>query len=326
MPNLETSYLNLTLRNPIIVASSGLTKSVDKIVQCEQAGAGAVVIKSMFEEILAAEDYNIEEATQEHTEAYDYHFSELEKLYGSRDYTNLIKEVKKKVSIPVIASINCSSADWWPNFAEQVEAAGADALELNVFKTVIDPDMNAEAIEEVYYDIVKTVKQRVEIPVAIKIGSQFTSLPNVARNLEKNGVNGIVLFNRFTEIDINVRKPELQTTFTFSREGDYHLPLRWIGILAGQVKCDLSATTGVKNAEDAMKMILAGASTVQVASLLYQKGFDEISTLLQGIEKWLEDRGIESLSKVKGSFRFSKQSRLDNYLRVQFMKKINEYE
>ena len=216
MPDLSTTYMGLSLKNPIIAASSGITKSVEKIADCEKAGAGAVVIKSVFEEVLAAQDYGIGESATFHTEAYDYMRSELELQYGPKEYCDLIQEAKAKVDIPVIASINCISSKWWTSYAKQFQDAGADALELNVFKTASRLDETSQSIEDMYYDIIESVKKQVSIPVALKIGVYFTALPNVVASLARKGANGIVLFNRFTEPDINIDKLTLNTTFSLS--------------------------------------------------------------------------------------------------------------
>jgi len=326
MASLETRYMNLKLENPIIVASSGLTKTEEKIKACEQAGAGAVVIKSLFEEALAREDYGIADSTGHHAEAYDYLRSELELQYGPQEYCNLIYKAKKQVQIPVIASINCISAKWWPSFAKQVEAAGADALELNVFTAATDPNEDGATIEKMYYELIEEVKSKVNIPVAMKIGSYFTSLPNVAAKLCEKGADALVLFNRFTEPDIDIDKITLKTTFFFSHQAEIHRPLRWIAILGGKVQCDLAATTGIQSAADAIKMFLAGATAVQLASVLYKKGLDVIGDMKHDIQKWMEEHEYSSIDEFRGKLSFANTVSPDHWLRAQFMEKIRGYE
>lgn len=326
MPNLATTYLSLNLKNPVIAASSGFTRSVEKLKEMEQAGVGAVVLKSLFEEVLASEDWGTDVTFRDHTEAYDYHLANLEMIYGPKDYCDFIKKAKAELSIPVIASINCVSAKWWPDFAEQLEAAGADALELNVFTTATDPKVTGEALENLYFDILKQVKAKIKIPVAMKIGKYFTALPNFASQLDTRGADGLVLFNRFTEPDIDIDKLEPKTSFTFSHDREYHLPLRWIALISGAVKCDLSATTGIHDAETAVKMILAGASTVQIASVLYQKGPGEVKTILSGIESWMEKHKFSSVDEFKGKVSFASTDNPDQYLRTQFIEKISHTE
>jgi dihydroorotate dehydrogenase (fumarate) len=326
MPNLSTSYLGLQLKNPVIVGSSGLTKSVESIKACEQAGAGAVVLKSLFEEALAQRDFGVADSVIDHTEAYDYYYARLELLYGAQDYTTLIKEAKAAVSIPVIASINCVSTEWWPDFAMQLQSAGADAIELNVFTTATDLTVNASQIEELYHEILSIVKQKVSIPVALKIGPGFSALPNLAVEFGRRGLNGLVLFNRFTQPDIDIDQLKLRTTFSFSSADEMHLPLRWIGMMSHYLPYDLCASTGVKTSEDVIKLLLAGASCVQVASLLYKQGLDAIPGLLSGLENWMTDHGFTTIDDFKGSLNFHKAGDPGKYLRAQFMEKISEVE
>ncbi|MBN2410175.1 dihydroorotate dehydrogenase-like protein [candidate division KSB1 bacterium] len=326
MPDLSTQYMKLTLRNPVIISSSGLTKSIDKIKAGEEAGAGAVVLKSLFEEVLAGEDFGIQESVSYHAEAYDYLRSELELQYGSREYLDLIREAKKSVDIPVIASINCVSAKWWPNFAAQIEKSGADALELNVFKTATDITESGNAIEQMYFDILDTVKSKVRIPVSLKIGSYFSALPNFASRLDKLGVDALVLFNRFTEPDIDINKLELKTTFEFSQKYELYKPLRWTALLSGILKCDISATTGIKTAEDVIKLLLAGAATVQLGSVLYKNGFEVIDGMLKEISAWMERHDFQNIDQFRGKLSFAHTKAPDMYLRNQFMEKIRGVE
>lgn len=320
MANLETTYMNLKLKNPIIVGSSGLTQTVDKIKAAEKAGAGAIVVKSLFEESMTDNEWDIMDDLR-HTEEADLASFELEKIYGTKDYIDLIQAVKKDVKIPIIASINCTSAKWWARFAKQVEAAGADAIELNIAKVMSDLDQSGESIEQVYVDALKSVKAEVNVPVAIKISPYFTSIPNMAYKLDNAGADAIVMFNYFTVPDIDVHKLELKTTFTFSHEGDYRNPLRWIGVLSGSLECDLSGTTGIRNYEDVLKMLLAGANTVQLASVLYQNGLGVIDEILNNLEKWMDERNLNSLNKIRGKMAFNHIVGKNKYLWMQFMKK-----
>jgi dihydroorotate dehydrogenase (fumarate) len=326
MPNLSTSYLGLQLKNPVIVASSGLTKSVENVVACEQAGAGAVVLKSLFEEVLAERDFGMLDSVVDHTEAYDYYYARLELLYGAQDYTQLIRAAKAAVSIPVIASINCVSGDWWPDFAVQVQGAGADAIELNIFTTATDLTMNSTKMEDLYFQILSTVKQKVSIPVALKIGPGFTALPNLAVEFGRRDLNGLVLFNRFTQPDIDIEQLKLRTTFSFSSPDEYHLPLRWIALMSHYLPYDLCASTGIKNAEHVIKMLLAGASAVQVASLLYKEGLGAIGPILNELEAWMAKHEFDSINDFKGMLNFHKAGDPSKYLRAQFMEKISEVE
>ena len=326
MASLQTRYMNLLLKNPLIVASSGLTKSADQIRACEEAGAAAVVMKSLFEEALSREEWNLAAGTLGHTEAYDYMRAEIDKQYGPRDYCLQVEAAKKAVKIPVIASINCVTAKWWPSYARQLEGAGADALELNVYTTVADARITGTAAEQLYLDILAAVKAQTRIPVAMKVGRHFSSLPNLAAQLAKNGLSGLVLFNRFTDFDIDIRQRRIGTTFQFSEPEDHHETLRWIAVLAGQTRCDLAATTGIHSGETAVKMLLAGARAVQIASAFYQRGLGIIPAILGEIEKWMQEQGLEELGPVIGSMSMSSSGTPETFLRAQFMEKIRGWE
>jgi dihydroorotate dehydrogenase (fumarate) len=326
MPRLDTDYMNLKLCNPILVGSSGLTKNADKIKACEDAGAGAVVVKSLFEEVLAQADWGIGSTTEYHAEAYDYLRAQLELSYGPREYCQIVEEAKSRVDIPVIASINCVSTKWWPSYAKQIEEAGADALELNVFTTAFDSGTTGDALEALYYEIIQVVKSKIRIPVAIKLGSYFTSLPNVAAGMCRRGADALVLFNRFTVPDIDIDKLELKTTFSFSTPTELHLPLRWIAILAGKIECDLAATTGIHDASGIIKMLLAGATVVQLSSVLYRQGVSAISGMITDVERWMSEHGYESIDQYRGLLSFEKTDTKSDYLRAQFMEKIRGYE
>ncbi len=326
MPNCSTTYMGLQLRNPIIVASSGLSKNIDRIKECEHAGAGAVVLKSLFEEVLAQKDFGLKEGTVDHTEAYDYYLAHMELLYGASDYTDLIKQAKAETAIPVIASVNCVSGKWWPDFARQIEGAGADAIELNVFATATDLTFDGRRMEELYYEILSAAKQKVGIPVALKISPYFSSLPNVAVEFGQRGLDGLVLFNRFTQPDIDINALSLKTTFSFSSRDEVHLPLRWTALMSHYLPYDICATTGVKTSEDVIKLLLAGASSVQLASVLYKEGLESIAPMVAGLEQWMSEKGFESVADFRGKLSFHRADDAAQYLRAQFMEKISEVE
>jgi dihydroorotate dehydrogenase (fumarate) len=323
---LQTRYMNLLLKNPIIVASSGLSKSEDKIRACEEAGAAAVVMKSLFEEAIAREEWNLAAGTLGHTEAYDYLRAELDMQYGPQQYCAALEAAKKSVKIPVIASVNCVSAKWWPSYARQFESAGADAIELNVYAPVADARITSDAAEQLYLDILAAVKEQVKIPVAMKIGRHFSALPNLAARLAANGLDALVLFNRFTDFSIDIHTRRAGTTFEFSRPEEHHEVLRWVALLSGQTRCDLAATTGLHSGEDIIKMLLAGARAVQLASALYQKGLDLIPALLKEIEAWMKEQGCEDLASCIGSLNMANSHTPELYLRAQFMEKIRGWE
>ncbi|TFG99340.1 MAG: dihydroorotate dehydrogenase-like protein, partial [Calditrichales bacterium] len=282
--------------------------------------------KSMFEEVLAREDYGLYESAPYHPEAHDYLNAEIQLQYGPNDYCYLIAGMKKKVDIPVIASINSISAKWWAEFAVKVENAGADALELNVFSVPTDPKKNSAELEKMYFDILETVKSRVKIPIAMKIGRNFTSLPHFVSQLDKKDLDAIVMFNRFTEPDIDIHNLKMKTTFSFSSKEEINTLLRWVALLYGNISCDISATTGIHTSEGIIKLLLAGTSTVQLASALYKNGLGLIGEMLNDIEAWMRTYNLETIEDFKGRVGFAPEYDPEVYLRAQFMEKIRGIE
>lgn len=331
MVDLSTKYLGIKLKNPIIVGSSGLTSSAEKIKDLEKNGAGAVVLKSIFEEEISFEyadfiktgaiDYNDKyfdyEGRKNPIEYYDYVLRE-ENL---QKYVDLVKESKKTVSIPVIASINCyfDSAEWIP-YARILEQAGADALELNMFFPPTDFSRTKKDKEELYFQIVKKIRENTTIPISLKISYYFTDLALMIQKLSNTGINGLVLFNRFFSPDIDINKLEIVPSNIFSTPSDLDLPLRWVAIMANKVGCDLATSTGVHDGEAVIKMLLAGADAVQVVSCLYKNGSNYIQALSERLESWMTARGYKSLSDFRGKLSRAKSTDPSIYDRVQFMR------
>jgi len=326
MADLTSKYLGLTLRNPIIVASSGLTDSFDKIADLERNGAGAVVLKSLFEEqILLEAEYNLKEAGKnrliydQFSETLDYIDIHIrDKELGK--YLDIIKQVKKELTIPLIASVNCVSDIGWTGFAKQIEKAGADALELNIFIMPFGFDNNCDEIEQKYYKILRKVKQEINIPVAVKISPYFANLGKVILNLESEGANGVVLFNRFTSPDIDIENINVTIAEVLSSPFEMTNSLRWVAILANRLKIDIAATTGIHDGKAVIKQILAGASVVQVASSLYINGISHITEMLKYIESWMDKKGYNYIDQFKGKLSQEKHSHPDVYERLQFMR------
>jgi len=322
--------MGLTLRNPLIIASSGLTDSFGKIAELERNGAGAVVLKSLFEEqIILEAEHNLKEARDnrliyaEYSETLDYidvHVSEKE--LGK--YLDIIKQVKKDLMIPLIASVNCISNIGWTGFAKQIEKAGADALELNIFITPFGFDNNCEETEKKYYKILRKVKQEISIPVAVKISPFFTNLGKVIMNFEAEGANGVVLFNRFTNPDIDIDNINVTVAEVFSNPAEMNNSLRWIAILANRLKIDIAASSGVHDGKAVIKQILAGARVVQVASTLYKNGVSYIIEMLKYMESWMDKKGFNYIDQFRGKLSQEKYSRPDIYERLQFMKYFGE--
>jgi len=328
MKDLSTVYMGLNLKNPIIAASSGLTGTVDGIVSMEKNGAGAVVIKSIFEEeILLEVNKQVQEAEKdpmiysELSETLDYidlHIRED----NLKKYLTLIRDAKKAVTIPVIASINCISGEDWIHFTKKMEAAGADALELNIF---LNPaDFGNKEFEKAYFRIIEKVLASVQIPVAIKISRYFTRMALSVKALSETGISGIVMFNRFYAPDIDTDEIRLTTGSMFSTPEEKYETLRWMAIMSGKVSCDLAASTGIHSGEDVIKMLLAGASVTQVASTLYRNGPQIMSKMLKHIENWMSEKGFDSVEQFRGMVAREYGDNPAAFERMQFMKNFSE--
>jgi dihydroorotate dehydrogenase (fumarate) len=313
--------MGLPLRNPLIVASSSLTKSADGVRKCDDAGAGAVVLKSLFEEQIAVKAKDMEENLwlYGHTEAFEY-VSKMAMPLGPRDYLDLIEKAKAAASIPVIASLNCITPRWWTDFAKQIEAAGADGLELNISVMPSDPERTSAEIEEIYIDIVESLKDEIGIPIAVKIGPYFTSVARMAAEFSERGVSALVLFNRFYQIDIDIETVEIAPGLRFSSPDEISLPLRWIALLAGSVKCDLAASTGVHDGAGFVKQLLAGATAVQVCSALYERGTEHIGRILRDLETWMQDHNLHRVADFRGRLSRKVTERPELYERLQYIK------
>ena len=331
MPDLSTKYLGLTLRNPIVVGSSGLTDSVDKIVELDKNGVGAVVLKSLFEEqIMLEADHNIKKAQEDgmiysdYSETLDYidvHVKEKE----LGNYIELIREAKNKVSIPVIASINAISDMEWTSFAKKIEDAGADAIELNIFVMPFNLENNCDTNENMYYNIVNKVKSIINIPVAVKISPYFANLGKVITRIEESGANGVVLFNRFSNPDIDIDAVRTTVADVYSQPTDIATSLRWIAIMAKQVKFDLGASTGIHDGAAVIKQLLAGAKVTQVTSAIYKKGPEIIVDMLNFVNDWMEQKGYNYIDQFRGKLSQSETADHNVYERIQFMKYFSEY-
>lgn len=320
--NLSTTYLGLKLKNPIIVSSCGLTNSIENLIRIEQAGAAAVVLKSLFEEQIMFETdklLNESESGYYYPEAEDY-IVNYSKQNSLENYLNFIKQAKASISIPIIASINCVSSSEWTSFAKRIQEAGADALELNIFILPSDDEVEPEDNEKVYFDIIKEVRKNTNIPLSIKIGQHFSGLAKTAVKLSWEGIDGIVLFNRFFSPDIDITEMKLISANVFSSEEEYTNVLRWTAILSSKVHCDIAATTGIHSGETAFKLLLAGAKTVEIASVLYKNGIEYISVMLKDIEDIMYNDGHLNIRDIIGKMSYKKVEKPGSFLRVQFMK------
>jgi len=322
MIDLKTTYLGLELKNPIIVASSGLTKSLDNIIKFEKYGASAVVLKSLFEEQIINEISKVQSHSADlyaYPEADDY-IANYSRQHNLEEYLTLIREAKKNVGIPIIASINCVSASEWTFFAKKIEDAGADALELNAFILPSDFKRNSEQNESVYFKIIEEVKKQVKIPIALKINHYFSSFAQTAQKLSWTGIGALVLFNRFYAPDIDIDNMKVLSTNVYSKPEEITLPLRWVAILAGNIQCDISATTGIHDGKGVVKQLLAGAKTVQVCSTLYINGFQQIELMVNYLTQWMEKKNYKNIDEFRGKMSHKKADNPAAYQRVQFMK------
>ena len=303
--DLTTTYLGLRLPHPVMPGASPLADSLDTVRRLEDAGASAIVLRSLFEEQITREQmgmvHHMEVHEESFAEALSYFPKPDEFVFGTEEYCRQIARIKEAVRLPVIASLKGVTNEGWLSYAGKLQQAGADALELNVYFVATDPAESGAAVEARVVDILRTVKQAVTIPVAVKLSPFFTSIASLARSLDEAGANGLVLFNRFYQPDIDVEALEATPSLHLSDSSELLLRLRWLAILTGQVRASLAVSGGVHTALDAVKAVMTGASAVQVVSRLLQEGPEQIAVILDGLRRWLETHEYESLEQMRGS-------------------------
>jgi dihydroorotate dehydrogenase (fumarate) len=322
MIDLSTSYMGLEMNSPVIVGSSGLTKNIANLEKIEKFGAGAVVLKSLFEEQIRHEIHKVfshDDMQYAYTEAEDY-IKNYARAHTLHEYLDFIHEAKKRVSMPIIASINCVTGTEWPAFAKEIEAAGADALELNVFLLPADVGQEGDAYEKVYFEVIENVKKQISIPLALKVSSHFSGLASMLKKLSWTGIQGLVLFNRFFNPDIDVDKRRVVPSNLYSTPEEISTSLRWIAIMSGKVQCDLCASTGVHNGKGVVKQIMVGAQAVQVCSVLYRNGLSYLESIHQEMKEWMQQNQFENLKSFAGTMSHLNADSPAAYHRVQFMK------
>lgn len=323
MGNLKTKFAGLELSSPIIAGSCGLTSDIKKLQEIEIAGAGAVVLKSIFEEQINME-VSRSVGDNSYPEETDY-IQNYIRANTIQQYIDLVKLAKERLKIPVIASINCLRNGEWISFARELEHAGADAIELNAFILPLDEFKESSEIENIYYDIVKQVKAQVKIPLIMKIGNFFTNLPMFVSKLKALGADAVTLFNRFYEPDIDIERVTIGVASVFSLPTDLRQSLRWTGILAGEDKqLQISSSTGVHSGEAVVKLLLAGATTVQVCSALYEQGIPAIRTMNYFVSSWMQKKSFRKIEDFRGKLSYSDAGHADRYERAQFMKYFSD--
>lgn len=303
--DLSTTYLGMKLKAPLVISACPLTQQTGPLRRLEEAGAAAAVLPSLFEEQIEYEDYELSEVRERGAEFYAEHgpwYPEpAEYRSGPQEYLETIQKAKQAVSIPIIASLNGTSEGGWIRYATLMQEAGADALELNIYFVPADPEMSSRDVESQYLDLVAAVKQSVSIPLAVKVGPAFSSVPSMAERLAEAGADGLVLFNRFLQPDIDLEELETTPKLVLSTPYELLTPLRWIAILRNRVSASLACTSGIHDADGLLKALLAGADVGMVASVLYREGIERVNAILDGVTAWMENKEYESVEQLKGS-------------------------
>ena len=327
--DLSTTYMGLKLKNPLVPSASPLSRTIEGIKKLEDAQASAVVLYSLFEEQISFEaeelDFYLHKGAESFQEALEYFPQEQDYNLGPEDYLNHIRKAKEAVDIPIIASINGVTKGGWIDYAKKMQEAGADGLELNIYFLSTDPGQSAQDVESEYISIVKAVKSSVNIPVAVKMNPFFSAMGNMTKRIADAGADALVLFNRFYQPDLNLEALEVQPGVVLSTSDDLRLPLRWLAILYGKLDVSFAGSTGVHTAEDALKMIAAGADVANMCAALLKNGSKHLETVLNGMNQWLEEKEYESLDILRGSLSQKACAEPAAFERANYMKALNEY-
>ena len=327
--DLTTRYLGLPLKHPVVSSASPLAAKLDGVQRLAEAGAAAIVLPSLFEEQIEHEAMELHWATTQGTESFaeaTSYFPEPESfLFGPDEYLNLIRKARAAVDVPIIGSLNGCTTGGWVRYARHFEEAGASAIELNIYYLVTDPFANSEAVEANYLDVLESVKSQVTIPVALKLAPYFSAFASMARRCDAGGADGLVLFNRFYQPDLDIENLEVLPDHELSTSANIRLPLRWIAILRGHLSCSLAATSGIHTAEDVIKLVMAGADVTMMCSALLRHGPAHIKTVVTDMRQWMEDHQYESVNQMKGTM--SQQSVADPaaYERANYMKTLQSW-
>jgi len=336
MVDLTTTYLGLTLNNPLVASASPLSHKIETVRQLEDAGVSAVVMYSLFEEQIIADSLRLHrdltQGTESFAEAMTYlpdmdAYSDLRQYkIGPEDYVENLHDLKQAVDIPVIGSLNGITNGGWIEYARKIQEAGADALELNIYNLPTDQDITSNMLEERYIDLVASIRASIQIPIAVKLSPFFTALPNFAKRLTEAGVNGLVLFNRFYQPDFDLDELEVVPRLVLSSSQELRLPLRWIAILYGRIPVDFALTSGIHTSEDIIKATMAGASACMMASTLLKYGIGHAAELLAGIRAWMEMKEYESIAQMKGSMSQQAVAEPAAFERANYIKVLNSFD
>lgn len=330
MADLTTTYLGLKLKNPLVASASPLSKKVEGVKRLEDAGISAVVMYSLFEEQIVHEshalDHYLTRGSESFAEALTY-FPDLERYnVGPESYLELIYRIKKAVSIPVIGSLNGISTGGWINYAKRIEEAGADALELNIYYVPTDPKLTSQELEATYVQLVRDVSSQIKIPLAVKLSPYFTALPNLAAQLAEAGADGLVLFNRFYQPDLDIESLDVVPNLVLSTSDELRLPLRWVAILYGRIKADLALSSGVHSARDVVKALMAGAKVAMTTSELLAKGIGRATEILTDLNDWLDEFEYTSVQQMIGSMSQQAVAEPAAFERANYMKALMSYD
>jgi dihydroorotate dehydrogenase (fumarate) len=325
--DLATNFMGMKLRSPLVPAASPLSKEVDTVLKLEQAGASAVVLHSLFEEQILSDQYQVEKGLSQGIDSFAESLSYFPRyediLPEPSEYVKHLGKVKKAVKIPVIASLNGMTPGGWTKFAKNLQDAGADALELNLYNVPTEIRTSGSALEDGYVQVLKDVKSVVKIPVAVKLSPFFSSLPNAVQKFAEAGAAGVVLFNRFYQPDFNLETLDVEQSADLSISGEHRLALRWLAILYGRVKVDFAASGGIHTAEDAVKVILAGADVVQLCSALLKNGPEHLRTMEKGISFWMKEHEYDSVKEMVGSASQKKHENPEAFERAQYLQVLH---
>ncbi len=322
----KTKYLGLELKSPIMVGSCGLTADVDKMVEMERAGAGAVVLKSVFEEQIIYDikrNTHIVAPTDNYGDSYEYIAQHVADDSLNRHF-QMIRDAKQRLTIPVIGSINCFSYENWITYASKFQEAGCDALELNMAILPYETSLSADDVERTFNQVITALKKSISIPISIKVGTYFTDMAKQMQQLSWMGIQGVTMFNKNVQVDIDTESETMKNASWLSNPGEIYNTLRWVAILSKKMRCDISASTGVYSADDVVKMLLAGADTVQVVSCLYKNGIDTLRQLDEGLRQWMQKKGYDSVDQFRGKLAVQPNDKASVAMRTQFMKYFAE--